>query len=48
MFTVMLALYPILYPPDFSTHNIMAFVFGISAVAVSWSETLRAWRSRPF
>src|SRR6266568_3144296 len=48
MFTVMLALYPIIYRPDFSTHNIMAFVFGISAVAVSWSETWRAWRLRPF
>jgi len=48
MFTVMLALYPIIYQPDFSTHNIMAFVFGISVVVVSWSETLRAWRSRPF
>jgi hypothetical protein len=48
MFTVMLALYPIIYPPDFSTHNIMAFVFGIAAVAISWSETWRAWRLRPF
>src|SRR6267378_4361868 len=48
MFTVMLALYPIIYPPDFSTHNIMAFVFGISAVAVSWGETWRAWRLKPF
>ena len=48
MFTVMLALYPIIYKPDFSTHNIMAFVFGISAVAVSWSETWRAWRLKPF
>src|SRR6184192_3002016 len=48
MFTVMLALYPIIYRPDFSIHNIMAFAFGISAVAVSWRETWRAWRSRPF
>ncbi len=48
MFTVMLALYPIIYRPDLSTHNIMAFVFGLSAVAVSWSETWRAWKLRPF
>lgn len=48
MFTVMLVLYPIIYPPNFSTHNIMALVFGGSAVAVSWRETLRAWRLRPF
>src|SRR2546428_6382978 len=41
MFTVMLALYPIIYRPDFSTHNIMAFVFGISAVTVGWGGTLR-------
>ena len=48
MFTVMLLLYPVLYNPDLSVHNIMAFVFGVSAVAISWSETWRAWRLRPF
>ena len=48
MFTAMLILYPIIYPPNFSPHNIMAFVFGISAVVVSWNETFRAWRMRPF
>ncbi len=34
MFTVMLVLYPILYPPDFSTHNIVAFIFGGFTVAI--------------
>ncbi len=48
MFTVMLVLYPILYPPDFSAHNIMALVFGVSAVVVSWNETFKVWRMRPF
>ncbi len=48
MFTVMLVLYPVLYPPNLSVHNIMAFVFGITASAVSWNETLRVWRMRPF
>ncbi len=48
MFTVMLVLYPILYPPNFSAHNVMALVFGAAAVGVSWSETLRVWRMRPF
>ncbi len=48
LFTAMLILYPIIYPPTFSAHNIMAFVFGITAVVVSWTETLRAWRMRPF
>jgi hypothetical protein len=48
MFTVMLVLYPIFYPPNFSIHNIVAFIFGGSAVAVSWTETYRAWRLRPF
>jgi hypothetical protein len=48
MFTAMLILYPIIYPPNFSAHNIMAFVFGISAVGVSWNETYRVWRMRPF
>jgi hypothetical protein len=44
----MLILYPIIYPPNFSAHNIMALVFGASAVVVSWNETLRVWRMRPF
>jgi len=48
MFTVMLVLYPIFYPPTFSTHNIVALIFGGSAVLVSWTETYRAWRLRPF
>jgi len=48
MFTAMLVLYPIIYPPNFSVHNIMAFVFGISAAVVSWNETFKAWRMRPF
>ncbi len=48
MFTVMLVLYPLLYPPDFSVHNIMALVFGVSAVVVSWNETFKVWRMRPF
>ncbi len=48
MFTVMLVLYPILYPPNFSAHNIMAFVFGIVAAGVSWTETVRVWKMRPF
>ena len=48
MFTAMLILYPIIYPPNFSAHNVMAFVFGISAAVVSWNETFKAWRMRPF
>jgi predicted DNA-binding transcriptional regulator len=48
MFTVMLVLYPILYPPNFSVHNIVALIFGACAVGFSWSETYRAWRLKPF
>jgi hypothetical protein len=48
MFTAMLVLYPIIYPPNLSAHNIMALVFGVSAVVVSWNETFRVWRMRPF
>jgi predicted DNA-binding transcriptional regulator len=48
MFTAMLILYPIVYPPNFTAHNIMAFVFGISAAVVSWNETLKIWKMRPF
>ncbi len=48
MFTAMLILYPIIYPPNFSAHNMMALVFGVSAVVASWNETIRVWRMRPF
>src|SRR5215472_1860231 len=48
MFTAMLILYPIIYPPNFSAHNMMAFVFGISAVVISWNETLKVWKMKPF
>ena len=48
MFTAMLVLYPIFYPPTFSIHNIVAFVFGGVAAGISWTETYRAWRLRPF
>lgn len=48
MFTVMLVLYPVFYPPNLSVHNIMAFVFGTAAAVISWSETVRVWRMRPF
>lgn len=48
MFTAMLVLYPILYPPNFSPHNIMALIFGLTGAVVSWTETFRVWRMRPF
>ncbi len=48
MFTAMLVMYPILYPPDLSPHNIIAFVFGAAGSVVSWTETFRVWRMRPF
>ena len=48
MFTAMLVLYPILYPPNLSPHNIMALIFGVGGSLVSWTETVRVWRMRPF
>ena len=48
MFTAMLILYPIFYPPTFTIHNVIAFIFGGSAAASAWIETYRAWRRRPF
>jgi DNA-binding transcriptional ArsR family regulator len=48
MFTAMLLLYPVLFPPTLSPHNTMAFVFGVLGAAVSWTETIRVWRMRPF
>jgi hypothetical protein len=48
MFTVLLVLYPIVYPPNFSAHNIMAFLALILATVIMWSEAYRVWRMRPF
>ena len=48
MFTVMIVLYPIIYPPNLSVPNIMALVFGVTAAGVSWNETVRVWKMRPF
>lgn len=48
MFTAMLILYPIFYPPTFSIHNVIALIFGTTAAGTSWTETYRAWRRRPF
>jgi hypothetical protein len=48
MFTAMLILYPIVYPPSFTIHNVIAFIFGGTAAGTSWTETYWAWRRRPF
>ncbi len=48
MFSVLLVLYPIVYPPDLSAHNIMALLVTILAVTVSWIEVHRVWRMKPF
>jgi predicted DNA-binding transcriptional regulator len=52
-FTTMLItyiiLYPtILYPHDFSIHNIVAVMFGTLATIILWLETARLWRQKPF
>jgi DNA-binding transcriptional ArsR family regulator len=44
-FTTLLASYVVGY---FSVLDTFALVFGISAVLVTWIETIRVWRGRPF
>jgi DNA-binding transcriptional ArsR family regulator len=48
LFTTMLVLYPLLYPFDLSTHNVMALIFGGTAAGVCWIETYRVWKRKPF
>jgi predicted DNA-binding transcriptional regulator len=48
LFTTMLFAYIFVYPIDLSYHNIMALIFGFLASLISWIETIRVWRNRPF
>jgi len=45
--TSLLAAYVVLYPQTLTPHNLMALVFGLSASAILWYETLKALSEAP-
>jgi len=42
--TTMLFIYVLLYPQNFSSHNIIALIFGIVSCLILWYETFRVWK----
>lgn len=44
LFTTMLLVYVLLYPQNFSSHNIVALMFGIVGCIILWYETFRVWK----
>ncbi|MCS7136134.1 MAG: hypothetical protein RMJ14_00845 [Nitrososphaerota archaeon] len=42
--TTMLLVYVLLYPQNFSSHNIIALIFGIISCTILWYETFRIWK----
>jgi len=47
-FTTMFITYLLIYPQTLNVHNIVAYLFGISASVIFWYETVRVWRQKPF
>jgi len=47
-FTTMFIVYLAFYRPDGSLHNLVAIIFGASAMIILWLETGRLWRQKPF
>jgi len=44
LLTTMLFIYVLLYPQNFSSHNIIALIFGIVSCLILWYETFRVWK----
>ncbi|MCL7387264.1 MAG: hypothetical protein LZ170_02380 [Thaumarchaeota archaeon] len=44
LLTTMLFIYILLYPQNFSSHNIIALTFGIISCLILWYETFRVWK----
>lgn len=44
LLTTMLLVYVLLYPQNFSSHNIIALIFGIVGCIILWYETFRVWK----
>ncbi|MHA1723075.1 MAG: winged helix-turn-helix domain-containing protein [Candidatus Baldrarchaeia archaeon] len=47
-FTTSLITYLLVYPLTLSIHNIAAILFGLLASLITWFETYRCWRQKPF
>jgi hypothetical protein len=47
LFTTMLATFLVLYGIQLSPQSLVALIFGITASAITWAETVRAWSRRP-
>lgn len=47
-FTTMFLTYVVLYPQNLSGHNIVALLFGATAVFILWYETFKIHREAPF
>jgi len=46
-FSTMLVFYLLVYGHSGSIHNIVAIIFGVSACAILWFETIKLWREKP-
>ena len=46
-FSTMLIVYLVFYGHTGDVHNIIAVIFGGSACAILWYETIKLWRERP-
>ena len=46
-FSTMLIVYLLLYGVNWSLHNIVAIIFGVSACIILWFETIRLWKQKP-
>ncbi|MEM2275892.1 MAG: hypothetical protein QXU43_02265 [Thermoproteota archaeon] len=44
LLTTMLLVYVLLYPQNFSSHNIVALIFGLVGCIILWYETFRVWK----
>lgn len=47
-FTTALMIYLLFYPQTLTVHNLIALIFAFSATIISWIETLKAWKEKPF
>lgn len=48
LFTTMLVSYLLIYPFQWSPQTMITLIFGLTACAVTWFETVRVWSRRPF
>ncbi|MEM2909580.1 MAG: helix-turn-helix domain-containing protein [Nitrososphaerota archaeon] len=44
LLSTMLIIYVLLYPQNFSSHNVVALIFGSVGCMILWYETFRVWK----